>query len=121
MAELWGVLSNIGEKWLKSDQEISEKAHGIVIPTLVRLNVNLLKPAVVYSFHNFQYSDIMMSVMASQITSVSIFYQPFCSDADQRKHQSYTSLAFVRGIHQWPVDSHNKGPVMQKMFPFDEV
>ena len=26
-----------------------------------------------------------------------------CSDADQRKHQSSTSLAFVRGIHQWPV------------------
>ena len=25
----------------------------------------------------------------------------------------------VRGIHRWPVDSPHKGPVTQKMFPFD--
>ena len=31
------------------------------------------------------------------------------------------SLAFVRGIHQWPVDSPHKGPVTQKMFPSDGV
>ena len=31
------------------------------------------------------------------------------------------SLAFVRGIHEQPVDSTHKGPVMQKMFPFDDV
>ena len=27
----------------------------------------------------------------------------------------------MRGIHQWPVNSLRKGPVMQKMFPFDDV
>ena len=32
------------------------------------------------------------------------------------KHQSSVSLAFVRGIHQWPVNSSHKGPVMRKMF-----
>ena len=31
------------------------------------------------------------------------------------------SLAFARGIHQWPVDSTHKGPVTRKMFPFDDV
>ena len=31
------------------------------------------------------------------------------------------SVAFVRGIHQWPVDSPYKGPVMWKMFPFDDI
>ena len=31
------------------------------------------------------------------------------------------SLAFVRGIHQWLVDSPHKGPVTIKMFPFDDV
>ena len=36
---------------------------------------------------------------------------------DQRKHQSPASLAFVRGIHRWPVN----WPVTQKMFPFDVV
>ena len=44
-----------------------------------------------------------------------------CSGADQRKHQSAASLAFVRGIHRWPVDSPQKGPVTRKMFPFDDV
>ena len=40
---------------------------------------------------------------------------------DQRKHQSSASLAFVRGIHRWPVNSPHKGPVTRKMFPFDDV
>ena len=62
-----------------------------------------------------------MSTMASQITSLSIVCSSVCSDADQRKHQSSTSLAFVRGIHRWPVNSPRKGPVTQKMFPFDDI
>ena len=43
------------------------------------------------------------------------------SGADQRKHQGSASLAFVRGIHRWPVNSPHKWPVTRKMFPFDEV
>ena len=43
------------------------------------------------------------------------------SGADQRTDQSSTSLAFVRGIHRWPVNSPHKWPVMGKMFPFDDV
>ena len=43
------------------------------------------------------------------------------SAADQRKHQSSASLAFVRGIHRWPVNSPHKWPVTRKMFPFDDV
>ena len=39
----------------------------------------------------------------------------------QRKHQSSTSLAFVQGIHRWPVNSLHKGPVMRKMFLFNDV
>ena len=41
-----------------------------------------------------------MSAMASQITSLTIVYSTVYSGADQRKHQSSTSLAFVRGIHR---------------------
>ena len=41
--------------------------------------------------------------------------------ADQRKHQSSASLAFVRGIHWRPVNSPHKWPVTRKMFPFDDV
>ena len=31
------------------------------------------------------------------------------------------SLAFVRENHLWPGNSPHKGPVMQQMFPFDDV
>ena len=27
---------------------------------------------------------------------------------------------FVRGIHRWPVDSHNRGPVLRKMLPYHD-
>ena len=43
------------------------------------------------------------------------------SGADQRKHRSSASLAFVRGIHRSPVNSPHKWPVTRKMFPFDDV
>ena len=31
------------------------------------------------------------------------------------------SLAFVRGIHPWPVNSLHKWPVTRKMFPIDDI
>ena len=61
-----------------------------------------------------------MSVMASQITSLMVDTTVY-SDADQRKHQSSASLAYVRGIHRGPVNSPHKWPVTRKMFPFDDV
>ena len=67
------------------------------------------------------YCDIVMSAIVSQISGVFIVYSTICSDADQRKHQSSASLAFVWGIHRWPVNSPHKRPVTQKMFPFDDV
>ena len=66
-------------------------------------------------------NDVIISSMASQITSLTIVYSSVYSGADQRKHQSSCSLAFVRGIHRWPVNSPHKGPVTRKMFPFDDV
>ena len=62
-----------------------------------------------------------MGAMVSQVTSLSIVYSTIHSGADQRKHQSSASLAFVRGIHRWPVNSPHKWPITRKMFPFDEV
>ena len=59
--------------------------------------------------------------MASQITRSSIVCTTVCSDTDQRKHQSSASLAFVRGIRRWPMNSLHKVPVTRKMFPFDDV
>ena len=62
-----------------------------------------------------------MAAMASHITSITIVYPMVYSGADQRKYQNSASLTFVMGIHRWPVNSPDKGPVTRKMFPFDDV
>ena len=67
------------------------------------------------------YTDVIMSTIASQITSLTIVYSTLYSDADQRNYQSSASLAFLWGIHRRPVDSPHKWPVTRKMFPFDDV
>ena len=67
------------------------------------------------------YNDVIMGVIASQITSLAIVYSIVYSDADQRKHQCSASLAFVWGINRGPVNSPHKWPVTREMFPFDDV
>ena len=67
------------------------------------------------------YCDVIMGAVASQITSLTIVYSTVYSDADQRKHHSSASLAFVWGIHRGPVNSPHKWPVTRKMFPFDDI
>ena len=62
-----------------------------------------------------------MGAIASQITSLTIVYSNVYSDADQRKHKSSASLAFVWGIHRGPVNSPHQWPVTRKMSPFDDV
>ena len=72
-------------------------------------------------FHQHHYNDVIMGAISSQITSITVVYLTVYSGADQRKHQSSASLAFVGGIHRGPVNSPHKWPVMRKMFPFDDV
>ena len=62
------------------------------------------------------YNDVIMSTMASQITSLTIVYSTVYLGVDKRKHQSSASLVFVREIHRGPVNSPHKGPVTRKMF-----
>ena len=70
---------------------------------------------------NSHNNDVIMGVIASQITSLTNVYSTVYSDADQRKHQRSASLAFVRGIPRRPVNSPHKWPLTWKMFPFDDV
>ena len=67
------------------------------------------------------YTDVIMTTMASQITSLTAVYSIVYSDADQRKHQSSASLALCPGNSPGPVNSPHKGPVTRKMVPFDDV
>ena len=75
----------------------------------------------IYVVFVVHYSDVIMSAMAPQITSLTIVYSRVYPGADQRKHQRSASLAFVWGIHGWPLNSPHKWPVMRKMFPFYDV
>ena len=72
-------------------------------------------------FIQIHYDDVIMSLMASWIASLTIVYSTSYWGVDQRKHQSSASLAFVRGIHRGPVNSPHKRPVTRKMLPFDDV
>ena len=66
-----------------------------------------LKVTVLYRMSH--YGDAIMSMMASLITSLTIVSATVYSGEDQRKHQSTASLAFLRGIHRWPVNYEHKG------------
>ena len=66
------------------------------------------------------YCDVIMGAMASQIISLLIVYSTVYSGSVQRKHQNSASMAFVWGIHRWPVNSPHKA-VTRKIFPFDDV
>ena len=67
------------------------------------------------------YNNIIMSAIAFKITGVMSVYSAVRFGADQRKFQISVSLAFARGIHRRPVNSHHKGPVTRRMFPFVDV
>ena len=99
-----------------------------IIPYFVILKYNAIKEYTLhYNKHAYgsclvaHYSGVIMGAIASQITSLTILYSTMYSGADQRKHQSSASPAFVRGIHRRPVKSLHKRPITRKMVPFDDV
>ena len=69
----------------------------------------------------YHYDDVIMTMLASQITSLTVVYSIVYSGVDQSKHQSSASLAFVQEIHRGPVNFPHKWPVTRKMLPFDDV
>ena len=74
-----------------------------------------------FALQVIHYDDVIMTMLASQITSLTVVYSIVHSGVNQRKHQSSASLAFVREIHRGPVNFPHKWPVTRKMFPFDDV
>ena len=66
------------------------------------------------------YNDVIMGAIASQITSLATVYSTVYSGTDHKKHESSAPLAFVWGIHRWPVNSVHKWPVTRKMVSFDD-
>ena len=62
------------------------------------------------------YNDVIMGVISSHIISLTIVYSTVYSDADQSKHQSSASLAFVRGIDRDRWIPRTKGQLRGKCF-----
>ena len=63
----------------------------LLTPSIAKAS-NLLFNVWIRSYH---YRDAIMGTMASQTTSFTIVYSTVYSGADQRRHQSSASLAFV--------------------------
>ena len=66
--------------------------------------------------HANHYTDVIMNTMAFQIISLTVVYSTVYSDADQRKHESSASLAFVWGIHRDRWIPRTKGQLRGKCF-----
>ena len=83
-----------------------------MFPNLHQWGLTLYSLMIAFKVHSTtleHHSYVIMIAVASHMTNVSIVSTTVCSGADQRKHQSSAPLAFVRGIHQWPVVSLTKG------------
>ena len=126
------------ETFLNVRMKFSEISYHLLIFKVVTIFLTLSIARKWYDFHRrmwkllqcylhivhhrlLHYCDIIMGAMASQVTSLMIVYSAVYLGADQRKHQSSASLAFVRGIPWWPVNSLHKWPVMRKMFPLENL
>ena len=89
-------------------------AHSFVLSRFGLITLELLANP----YHRFtpHYIDVIMTTIASQITSLTVVYSTVYSDVDQRKYQSSASLAFVWGIHRDRWIPRTKGQLRGKCF-----
>ena len=113
--DLWHNIASVEHNELQSKPFAD--SHTGTLPNKDPISYALIS-MVFMIIHN---NDVIMSSMASQITSLIIVYSTVYSGADHRKHQSSASLAFVRGIYWLPVNSPHKGSLTRKRCPFDDV
>ena len=128
-----GHLTNIGQHRIKELNDASRMNYDArewcfisATPTQVTDNSIIfssfsgyVKMALVSWIHRWPVAhciDVIMTTMASQITSLTVVYSTVYSDADQRKHQSSASLAFVLGIHRDRWIPRPKGQLRGKCF-----
>ena len=88
---------------------------------LIRCIIPDIRMSCVLLWLALHYNDVILSAMASQITSLTIVYSTVYSRRRSKKHQSSASLAFVTGSHRRPVNSPLNRPVTRKMSSFDDV
>ena len=67
-------------------------------------------------------NDVIMTTIASQITSLTAVYSTVYSDVRRSKKTPKLRVTGLwMGNSPGPVNSPHKGPVTRKMFPFDDV
>ena len=82
--------------WQRQWQNIGKPTNPQLTPEILGENCEYIdKKKTCHHSH-----DVIMITIASQITSLTFVYSIGYFDADQRKHQSSSSLAFVWGIHR---------------------
>ena len=89
-----GISSFRWVNWWLSEQDYNWPSNGCSEPNIILTN---------------HYNDVIMNVMASQVTSFTIVYPTVCS---RRKSKKTPKLLVTRP---------HEGPVTRKMFPFDDV
>ena len=113
--------------WIKT---ISLKNHGMQLLTHALTLLNSYFPGLMAAISqttfsnaffmngNFHYNHVIMSAMASQITSITIVYSTVYS---MRKSKEISKPRVTGLCDRWLVNSPHKGPITRKMFPFDDV
>ena len=74
-----------------------------------------------HHLNQYHYIDVIMTTMASQITSLTMVYSTVYSDANQKKISKLRITGLCVGNSPEPVNSPHKGPVTRKMFTFGDV
>ena len=91
LQEITDIAGNISSFWLDKitqDSWLGSSTHlAATAPVDSKLEIS-------------HYIDVIMTTMASEITSLTVVYSTIYSDTNQRKHKSSASLAFVWGIHR---------------------
>ena len=72
-------------------------------------------------FKTSHYHDVIMSTMASEITSLTLVYSTVYSRRRSKKTSKLRVTGLCVGNSPVTVNSSHKGPVTRKMFPFDDV
>ena len=85
----WALRSGLNTSWAALQNDASNDRTKLNVRQ--QANLSWLEQREYWSYHH--YDDVIM--IASQITSLTIVYSTVYSGADQRKHQSSASLAFV--------------------------
>ena len=95
-----GNYSSIVSYTHKSVLKATNMVHYLIQKRLFEPSSNTRRHFTLPALYCLHYDDVIMTTMASQITSLTVVYSIVYSGIDQRKHQSSASLAFVRGIHR---------------------